>query len=375
MTPVPLELPLRPAEAAAVANLVFDLAERRPLTPELRTRLAARSAVLRLAAMTPHFGSLARDPVHPSTYYLAVDGTAGEPMLLHMALANAPTGSLFAKPLLVGRMPRAGGPEMVVNCLPFGPADRDALETFASATDPRLLPRPLSPRPAIAVESDRPEVDFPLAFEAFRALNKRTGRNLAALSGGPGAYAAGLWSAIRAGWRDGYGMGTAIPTGDADETKEAIRRAAGCSRFTVGMRAPFEPALAAAAAAYECIRQTRSALKTGRSFDFELSFEGASQPTSPAVLDFCLQWMKERGQAVQLASPEWASADPAYLAELAAVAQRHACGLSVTFGAGDALPARGDIGRAAPGRLNARILSGQPDLAAAIQQAAAVLLP
>ena len=45
--------------------------------------------------LVPYFASLERDPVHPSTYYLAVDGEAGQPLLLHTALANAPTSSLF----------------------------------------------------------------------------------------------------------------------------------------------------------------------------------------------------------------------------------------------------------------------------------------
>lgn len=413
MTPVPLELPLRPAEAAAVANLVFDQAERKPLSDDLRSRLAARASVLRLTHLTPYFGSLERDPVHPSTYYLAVDGAAGEPLLLHMAPVNAPTSSLFAKPLLVGRMPRAGGPEMVINCLPFGAADRENVEKFAASTDPRFLPRPLGPRPAIVVESARPEVDLPVAFAAFRALLRRTGKNLAAFAGPPEVYAGGLWAAIRAGWREGYGVGAAIPIeGGAEETREAIRRSAGFSRFIVAIGRPVEPAgpvaepaiepmpprveldgvvyeiggeealrltrqygpaLQAAAAAQEWIRQARSALKIGRSFDLELSFEGSAQPTSPAALLYCLHWMKSRGQAVQLAAPEF-SPNGAAAADLCAVARHYGCTLSVAPRPEDPTAFLSAVARAAMGRVCYRLAPGQDDLAAAISSAAAALL-
>ena len=115
MTPVPLELPLRPAEAADLANLIFDHAEGKPLSDDVRNRLAARAAVLKFQTFSPFLGSLERDPVHHSVYYLAVDSATGEgdgpavPLLLHIARANAPTSSLYPKPLLIGRMRRPTG--------------------------------------------------------------------------------------------------------------------------------------------------------------------------------------------------------------------------------------------------------------------------
>ena len=385
MTPVPLELPLRPADAAAVGNLVFDLAERKALTEELRARLAGRAAVLRLTGMAPYFGSLERDPVHPSTYYLAVDGEGGQPLLLHMAPANAPTSGLFRKPLLVGRMPRPGGPEMVINCLPFGPGDGEEIEKFASQTDPRLLPRPLGPRPAMVVESARPDVDFPVALEAFRGIAKRGGKNLAALAGGPEAYPCAVWSAIRAGWREGYSAGTMIAlAGGMEAAREAVRRSAGCSRFTAAIGrmigSEFAPGLEAAAALQECIRQTRSARKAGRSFDFELGLEGSPRPTSVADLEFCLGWMKARGHAVQLAAPELGGAGnpAAALAELAAVALQHGCTLSVAARADHDNETLSAMGRATLGRVSYRLAAGMPaegvaGLAGAIQRAATQL--
>lgn len=426
MTPVPLELPLRPAEAAAVANLIFDQAEGKPLGEELRTRLAGRASVLRLTSLVPYFGSLERDPVHPSTYYLAVDGSAGEPLLLHMALANAPTGSLFPKPLLIGRMPRASGPEMVINCLPFGPVDRENLEKFAAKTDARLLPRPLGPRPALVVESEQPEVDFPVALDVFRALAKRGGKNLATLAGASrvdqgSVWAAGVWAAIRTGWREGYSTGaTIVLDGNVERTQEAIRRSAACSRFTIvaegaigaagtlegldwileelmrpldlgdavcridagealRLAREFGPAMREVEAAHESIRRTRSALKAGRSFDFELSLESSPQPTSAAELRFCLHWMKARGHAVQLAAPNLgADAGLARLAELAPVARHYGCTLSVAGRAEHSGETLGAIGRATLGRVSYRLLTGQfpggaADLPAAIQDSAAHL--
>ena len=48
--------------------------------------------------------TLAADPVHPSTYYLAIDGRNNESLLLHIATASAPTSGVFPGALLIGRM-------------------------------------------------------------------------------------------------------------------------------------------------------------------------------------------------------------------------------------------------------------------------------
>ena len=141
MTPVPLELPLRPAEAADVANLIFDHAEGKPLSDEVRNRIAARATALTFQTLTPFFGSLERDPVHHSVYYLAVD-SENEPLLLHMALAAAPTSSIYYKPLLIGRMRRLNGPEMVINAIPFGPRVHQSVETFAARINLVFYPKP-----------------------------------------------------------------------------------------------------------------------------------------------------------------------------------------------------------------------------------------
>src|ERR1051325_388686 len=113
MTPVPFDLPLRPSEAGALAALIFEHAERKPLKEDLRNRIAGRAAAVKFESLAPYLGSLERDPVHPSSYYVAVD--AATPLLLHIAAASAPTGSLYPKALLIGRMRPSRGREIVIN--------------------------------------------------------------------------------------------------------------------------------------------------------------------------------------------------------------------------------------------------------------------
>ncbi|MGA2772840.1 MAG: hypothetical protein ABSG26_18685 [Bryobacteraceae bacterium] len=399
MTPVPLDLPLRPSEAAELAILIFEQAERKPLNDEVRNRLTARAAVLRLETVTPYFGSLVRDPVHPSTYYLAIDAGRGEPMLLHLAPATAPTSSIFYKPLLIGRMRRPSGPEIVINAVPFGPSDCENLEKFVSQIGAAFLPRPQGLRPAIAVSGG-----LAAAFDAFRAILKRSGKNLAATAANPAAsgrdfYYAGLCAAIRAGWREGYSAGIhVVVAGDnLDAARETIRNAAGFTRFSIDTSClfretgngaaledrawildefvrPFEigdavyeftppevlrlaskfgPALKINEQLHESIRQARSALKTGRSFDFEPSLEGAASATTPQELIFWLHWLKARGHGAQLAAPNLGGDGVAErLKEFAAIARHYQCTLSIRSGAGHSAEALETIARATVGRVN-----------------------
>ena len=398
VTPVPLDLPLRPSEAAELAILIFEQAERKPLNDDVRNRLAARAAVLRLETVTPHFGSLVRDPVHPSSYYLAVDAGRGEPLLLHLALATAPTSSIFYKPLLIGRMRRPNGPEIVVNALPFGPSDHENLEKFVSQIGTAFLPRPQGLRPAIAV-SDA----LPAAFDAFRVILKRSGQNLAATSANPAVpgrdfYYAGLCAAIRAGWREGYcaGIHVVVGAGHARPLQETIRNAAGFTRFSTDTSRLFEsgsdvedrswmldefvrpfeigdavyeftpadalrlaskfgPALRINEQLHESIRQARTALKTGRSFDFEPSLEGASTVTTPHELVFWLHWLKARGHAAQLAAPNIGGGVPERLKDFAAIARHYQCTLSISSGAGHTREELETIARATIGRVNYKL--------------------
>ena len=395
---MPVELPVRPHEAVALADLVFEHLEGRPLTGDARARLAARLAGLKLESIRPYAGSLVRDNVHRSVYYLSVDGLSGPapiPLLLRVALASAPSSAVFPRALLVGRMRPASGREVVVNAVPFGPRDAANIRAFAEELDRAFLPRPQGAMPAIAVETRHPEAALPAAFEAFRQILKNTGVNWASLEG---SYEAGLWAAIRAGWREGYsaGAGRMVAAGDAgvERNQEAIRDCAGCTRFTIdASRAPelqaesrawsdaeagefarpftigdvsyvftadelarlearFGRGLRLTGELYDFIRSAKAESGLGRSFDFELSLDGAETLTTPKELIFCLHWLKTRGRAAQLVSP---NLNLDAMGELAAVARYFNATLSVSSSGGEPEDAIEAIGRATAGRVNCRI--------------------
>lgn len=334
MTPVPLHLPLRLPDAAELASLIFEHAERKPLTDELRNRLAARAAVLRLETVSPCFGSLARDPVHPSTYYLAADNAEGAPYLLHLALASAPTSSIFHKPLLIGRTRHPNGSEFVINAIPFGPADRDSIERFAARVDPSVLPRAQGARASVTVRGD-----YFRAFEFFRSLQKRRNRNLAAVAGD---YHACLWAAIRAGFRQEYSLAAEFP---ADRAGEAPRQTLAYTRFAIDVSSlpAGDDALKAAAHAHEQIRQARALLKSSSAFEFEV----VMGPVSAAEFAAALESLKQCGHPPQFARTA-SAADPAALAE---AARAHKVTLSFDY-AGESAAVVEARARAAAGRLN-----------------------
>lgn len=326
-----MDLPLRPSEAADLAALIFETAEGKPLSDELRNRIAARAAARRFETITPHYGSLERDPVHHSTYYIAVDTAERATHLLHLAVAAAPTSSIFQKPLLIGRMRRPAGPEVVINSVPFGPSDGATLERFVSQIDPAFLPRPHGSRTAIVAGIHDPAA-MPAVFDAFRGIWKRTRRNVASI-GATGdlpahsIYDAALWAAIRAGWRDGYSAVVRI-SAPLETAKVVIAEAAAFSTFACDPGALVgEEALTFCDRVYEHIRQARSALKINRPFDFELALDRAPSPTAPEELAFCLEWLRSHGHAAQLAAPHIAGADESRIRELAAVCRQFQCGL------------------------------------------------
>ena len=340
-----MELPLRPAEAAELANLIFDRAEGKTLSDDVRNRLAARAAVLKLQTISPFPGSLERDPVHRSVYYLAVDGTGGGagdgarvPLLLHMALAAAPTSSIYYKPLLIGRMRRPNGSEMVINAIPFGPGDRANVETFAARISSAFYPQPQGARTTITVEQD-----YPAAFDTFRAIQKRSGKNFAALSGD--CHAA-MWAAIRAGWRFPY-------TVAADLTNEAgtvtgLGGREGFSRYSAVIPAT-TTGLDEAEKIYHQIRNARAARKISRGFDLELD---AANPMTPEFLRSALDFMQERGHLPQLVCPGPVAEED--LDAFAATARHFqiTCSFRYRGGPGETVRA---IAKAMAGRLNYRV--------------------
>ena len=227
-------------ETSALAALILDTAGTQPLTDELRARLPERSGAMRLLP-----ASLERDPADPSAYYVAADGPASE--LLRVTRDH-------------------------VGATPFASTDRESILWFALKVNRAFLPRPQGALPAIAVGNRHPEISLPAAFEAFRTILKKTGKNLAstvqlsatremttdaaiAVRDGENPttaghtrvsirhlYHAGLWAAIRTGWREGYnaeadhfivtGSNASEIARSVEGAKEAIRHAAGYTKFT-----------------------------------------------------------------------------------------------------------------------------------------------
>ena len=281
MSTIPFELPMKASEAAALADLIFQATEGKSFSDEARKRIPARAASLGLTTLKPHWGSLAQDPIHASTWYMAVDTSPGAgSYLLRMALASSPSSGLFPNSILIGRMRPGGAREVVVNAIPFSSYDSAAIRTIATEVDRAFLPRPQAALPAIAVGNRHPEVSLPAAFDAFGRILKSTGVNMAStvqlsatremtvpeaiaardgenpVAAGhtrvsiPHLFETGLWAAIRAGWREGYNAEADhfIITGDTpdairasvDFTKQCIHLAAGFTKFTTDTSRLFE---------------------------------------------------------------------------------------------------------------------------------------
>ena len=118
MTTIPPALPLKANEAAMLADLVYQQLEGKELTDELRESFRASLPPL---GFTPIASSLSRDPVHASTYYIAI--TTSEPRMLiqlRIALASSPVDPEFAQAIPIGRMRPGGGREIVIEGLPLG---------------------------------------------------------------------------------------------------------------------------------------------------------------------------------------------------------------------------------------------------------------
>jgi hypothetical protein len=274
---------VKPSEAAALADLIYRQAEGRSLNEELRSAVASQIGALQFSSLRVFPGSFAQDPRLPSSYYLAVDAIAAShdlPLLLQFVSAVEAADSLFADASLIARVRPAGEREVIINAIPFRSTDRSAIRAFAHQVDRAFLPRPQGAQPAIAVGNRHPEISLPAVFDAFRTLLKAHGVNLAStvqLSAtremtlerflpdrdgeNPTAaghtrvsiahlFDAGLWAAVRAGWREGYNAEADhfIVTGDNPEqisrsiemVKESIREAAGYTKFTTDTSRLFE---------------------------------------------------------------------------------------------------------------------------------------
>jgi hypothetical protein len=347
MTPIPLILPLKAGEAAALADLIYQQVEGRPLSDDVRNRFAARGPSLELKTFTPYPGSLQQDPIHPSTYYIAVDahgGGAREPLLLRIALDSSPASGLFPGTLLIGRMRTAGGREIVLNAIPFAPADRDNIGTFAGKVDRAFLPRPKGTQSSISVRGGDPEA----AFRGFRSILKSAGVNLAAFEC---PYYAGIWAAIRAGWREGYSLG-AEPIAVAGKMEDEILSSVGAAEYTRFTMEAARRDFPLVERLHQHITRIKAGQDSWKHFDFELSLTGADE------LRPCLEELKTRGCLPQMVEPDtYRDRMP----ELVEVARHFNVTLSFRHRGGEGAAELEEIDRATGGRFHYKI-SGDADL-------------
>lgn len=221
----------------------------------------AAAAVAGLKGVTAYPGSLAEKE---GARFMAIDAS-GEAVLLQSG-GEAGAGGLGAP------LGSAAVDGRAAHAYPFAAADRENVRAFAENIDRAFLPRPQGAQAAIAAGNRHPEISLPAVFQAFREVLDEKGVNLAStvqLSAtremtldemigardgsnptAPGhtrvsirhLYHAGLWAAIRAGFRHGYnaeadhfivsGANEAEIAASLEWVKESIRHAAGYTKFT-----------------------------------------------------------------------------------------------------------------------------------------------
>jgi hypothetical protein len=398
----------RPDELAALAEQVLSIAGGGKLTDEARARLCVKVGTHGFTSLHPYAGSLVEDPAQGATYYLAadaVDGNAVQPLLLQSSVGSSAPAGRFANPVWEHSLHLSGGGEVGLKAYSFSSYDHDAISKFAREVEPAFLPRPQRALPAIATGNRHPEISLPAAFFAFRTIQEKFRANwastvqlsatremttddaIAARSGDdPVAvghtrvsirhlYHAGLWAAIRAGWRAGYtaeadhfivsGSTDAEIARSVEMVKEAIRHAAGYTKFTtdtsrlfelesdvrhpqawsisrvedrfsqvlsdeearwvlgefsrefhidsttyefsreeiVRLAVKFGRSIKLNEELFDSIRAAKVALGTGTDFDFEPSLDEAETLTTPKELLFYMHWLKARGRPAQLVPP------------------------------------------------------------------------
>jgi hypothetical protein len=204
--------------------------------------------------------------------FLALDD-GDSPLLVQFGGAAPASG--FSDP---SRRFPVGAAEVFI--YPFASTDHGNIAAFAEHIDRAFLPRPQRAQPAIAAGNRHPEISLPAVFRAFREILDQRQLNVAStvqLSAtremttddqvaqrdgsnptAPGhtrvsiqhLYHAGLWAAIRSGYRSGYNAEADhfIVSGATDSeiaksvewVKEAIRHAAGYTKFTTDTSRVFD---------------------------------------------------------------------------------------------------------------------------------------
>jgi len=268
-------------EARSLTELVMQLTGAKSIA-EARTQLAAGAGATQFTNLRVCPQSLEKDPEDNSTCYLVAD-VAGpkdkSSVLFQWSTGAGRTVSRFLHPLLNHRI-SAAGKEVELTVFPFSSTDRENVRAFAEKVARVFLPRPQRALPAIAAGNRHPEISLPAVFDAFREILARLNVNMAstvqlsatremttddAISVRDGEnptaightrvsiqhlYHAGLWAAIRSGWREGYsaeadhfiisGNTPKEITHSVGMVKDAIRHAVGYSKFTTDTSRMFE---------------------------------------------------------------------------------------------------------------------------------------
>ncbi len=349
----PIDLPIRASEASELADLIFEFAETRRLTDDLRNRMHGRVGNLKLETIVAHTGSLSADPVHPSAFYVAIDGIregVSKPWLLRVADANTPSSALFPKAILIGRMRLRNRREIVASVVPFGPEDAVPIRTFSDEVDRGFLPRPQGTSPSMAAyANDQP-------FLGFRNIHKSGGLNWAATWG---SRDAAMWAAIRAGWREGYSAESEpLPLESPEACEGAILLEAGYTKFVMEASAFGDDAPACAeaiAGLCDFIQKARSPQPSWRRFDLEISLARAAVPTAVATIDAVLGELKEQGRMVQSFQPRLGGDS---VEDLYAAIKRHGAVFKVDVEPGTPLELLREIGNIAAGRIQCHVARG-----------------
>jgi hypothetical protein len=349
LTPL-INAPIRASEASELADLIFELAETRSLTEDLRNRLNGRISNLKLETIVAHTGSLCADPVHPAAFFLAIDGIregVAKPWLLRVADANTPASAQLPKAILIGRMRLRNRREIVASVVPFGPEDALHIRTFADEVDRAFLPRPQGTSPSIAAyANDQP-------FAEFRRIPKSHGPNCAATWG---SRDAAIWAAIRAGWREGYGAESELlPAHSREQCESAILLEPGYTKFVLDASAIADNDVAAETLGglFAFIQKARAPQPSWRRFDLEISFSNASVPTSANTIDTLLGKLKEQGRTVQSVRPKLGGPDSIELVN--ATIKRHGAVLNVDVSAKTPIELLREIGEITAGRVQCRV--------------------
>jgi hypothetical protein len=222
------------------------------------------------------------------------------------------------------------GAEVVINAIPFGSADAAQIQTFAEQVDRDFLPRPQGAQSCISIATPDPARDAPVAFAAFRAILKSTGVNLASFCFAAGADADALapfhdaavwaivWAAIRAGWREGYGLEAVVAAKEDAQATHAFTK--------------FSAAGGSAEELHAHIVKVKAGQASWKNFDFEVAFPETRTPTTPEELTARVQAIKDRGIAVQSVAPWLELSDPGARKHIAALAEaaRHV-GVTLSF--------------------------------------------